>query len=80
MHTTQSLCRDDDVSTGGGTLAGAFADAGLLRDAAPSPEEMALAEANLPEEPAPESAEEVADPETVEEAATEADEQGDEQL
>lgn len=71
---------DDDVTTGGGTLAGAFADAGLLRDAAPSPEEMALAEANLPEEPAPESVEEVADPETVEEAATEADEQGDEQL
>jgi len=42
---------DDDVTTSGGTLAGAFADAGLLRDAAPSPEEMALAEATLPEEP-----------------------------
>ena len=41
---------DDEVSTGGGTLAGAFADAGLLRDAAPSPEEMALAEASLPDE------------------------------
>jgi small subunit ribosomal protein S1 len=60
---------DDGPTGGSGTLAGAFADAGLVRDNAPSPEEMALAEANLPEEP--ETPEEVPSPEAAEEVATE---------
>ena len=62
---------DDEVSTGGGTLAGAFADAGLLRDAAPSPEEMALAEASLPDEVTTEAE---AAPEPAAEASSEAPE------
>jgi small subunit ribosomal protein S1 len=44
----------DDEAPAGGTLAAAFAQAGLTRDASPTPEEMALAEAELPEEPAAE--------------------------
>jgi small subunit ribosomal protein S1 len=40
---------DDEAPSG--TLAAAFAQAGLTRDTAPTPEEMALAEAELPEEP-----------------------------
>jgi small subunit ribosomal protein S1 len=46
---------DDDAPVGG-TLAAAFAQAGLTRDAAPTPEEIALAEAELPEEPTDEPA------------------------
>jgi small subunit ribosomal protein S1 len=46
----------DDDAPASGTLAAAFAQAGLTRDAAPTPEEMALAEAELPEEAAPEAA------------------------
>ena len=42
----------DDETTSGSSMAGALAQAGLLRDAEPSPEEMALAEADLPEEEA----------------------------
>jgi small subunit ribosomal protein S1 len=57
---------DDEAPSG--TLAAAFAQAGLTRDTAPTPEEMALAEAELPEQPA--AADEPAQPAT-EEAATE---------
>lgn len=39
-----------DEEPAGGTLAAAFAQAGFGRDSAPTPEEMALAEAELPEE------------------------------
>jgi small subunit ribosomal protein S1 len=68
----------DDDSAGGGTLAAAFAQAGFGRDeASMTPEEMALAEAEIPagspaapvEEPAAEPAEE---PSASEGAATEA--------
>ncbi len=41
-----------EESGGGSTMAGALAQAGLLRDTEPTPEEMALAEADLPEEEA----------------------------
>jgi small subunit ribosomal protein S1 len=41
---------DDDTSNGGSSLAAAFEQAGLSRSGAPSPEEMALAEAELPEQ------------------------------
>ena len=68
---------DDDSSSGGGSLAGALADAGLVGSKAPSPEELALAEAEIPaereaiptEEPA---AEEAAAEEAPEAAAEEA--------
>jgi small subunit ribosomal protein S1 len=40
----------DDTSSGANTMAGALAQAGLLQNAAQSPEEMALAEAELPDE------------------------------
>jgi small subunit ribosomal protein S1 len=43
----------DDEGAGGGTLAAAFAQAGLTRPSAPTPEEIALAEAELPDEAAP---------------------------
>jgi small subunit ribosomal protein S1 len=39
-----------DEAGGGSTMAGALAQAGLVRDSSPTPEEMALAEADLPEE------------------------------
>jgi small subunit ribosomal protein S1 len=42
----------DDTSTGSNTMAGALAQAGLLQNAAASPEEIALAEAELPDEAA----------------------------
>jgi small subunit ribosomal protein S1 len=72
----------DDDSAGGGTLAAAFAQAGFGRDeASMTPEEMALAEAEIPagspaapvEEPAAEPVEEpAAEPSASEGAATEA--------
>ena len=41
---------DEEDTGGAGTMAGALAAAGLVKDNAPSPEEMALAEAELPDE------------------------------
>jgi small subunit ribosomal protein S1 len=70
----------DDDSAGGGTLAAAFAQAGFGRDeASMTPEEMALAEAEIPtgspaapvEEPTEEPAEEEAAPEVDAEPAAE---------
>ncbi len=49
VETAYSSGGDDDTS-GGNTLAGAFAAAGLGKSAEPTPEEMALAEAELPED------------------------------
>jgi small subunit ribosomal protein S1 len=61
---------DDEPASG--TLAGAFAAAGLVRQDAPSPEEIALAEATLPEEPeAVEEAAPVAEEAPAEEAPAE---------
>jgi small subunit ribosomal protein S1 len=40
----------DDSASSGSSMAGALAQAGLVRESEPSPEEMALAEADLPEE------------------------------
>jgi small subunit ribosomal protein S1 len=57
----------DDDAPASGTLAAAFAQAGLTRDTAPTPEEMALAEAELPEEPAA-GAEAAPEPEAAPEA------------
>ena len=50
VSTAYSSGGDDAPATG--TLAAAFAQAGFNRDTAPTPEEMALAEAELPEQPA----------------------------
>ncbi|MFA9445388.1 30S ribosomal protein S1 [Egicoccus sp. AB-alg6-2] len=60
-----------DEAPAGGTLAAAFAQAGFGRDAEPTPEEMALAEAELPAEPAAEEAPAVEEPAV--EAQTDAD-------
>jgi small subunit ribosomal protein S1 len=54
VETAYSSGGDD--APAGGTLAAAFAQAGFGRDAEPTPEEMALAEADLPQEPAAEEA------------------------
>ncbi len=68
----------DDEAPASGTLAAAFAQAGFTRDTAPTPEEMALAEAELPEAPAEEvaeaPAEEVAEAPAEEVAEAPADE------
>jgi small subunit ribosomal protein S1 len=61
----------DDTDTVGGTLAGALADAGLLRQSAQSPEEIALAEASLPQEQAVEETPEVAEEAAAAEAPVE---------
>jgi small subunit ribosomal protein S1 len=60
-----------DEEPAGGTLAAAFAQAGFGRDSAPTPEEMALAEAELPEERADETAEAPAEDAAAEDAAAE---------
>jgi len=69
----------DDDSPTGGTLAGALADAGLVKESAPTPEEIALAEAELPQEteaPA-EATEDAAPAEAAAEPAEAADEVAD---
>jgi small subunit ribosomal protein S1 len=70
----------DDDSSSGSSLAAAFAKAGFGGDSAPTPEEIALAEAELPEEapatdePAAEEAPVVEDEAPAEEEAAAADE------
>ncbi|MTV26100.1 30S ribosomal protein S1 [Nitriliruptoraceae bacterium ZYF776] len=61
----------DDTPVSGSSLAAAFAEAGFTRDTAPTPEEMALAEAELPEEPAaaPQATEAPAEEAPAEDAA-----------
>jgi small subunit ribosomal protein S1 len=58
VETAYSSGGDEEVA--GGTLAAAFAQAGFGRESAPTPEEMALAEAELPEERVDEPAADVA--------------------
>jgi small subunit ribosomal protein S1 len=76
-HAYSSGGDDDTASTGGSSLAAAFEQAGLSRTGdAPSPEEMALAEAELPEqvvegEAGGEAAAEAEAPEAEEATATE---------
>ena len=62
--TTAYSSGDDSPSGSSGAMAAAFASAGLAGDNAPSPEEMALAEAELPETV-------VADDDVAEDAAEE---------
>ncbi len=74
VTTAYSSGGDDDSSSsgGGGAMAAAFASAGLAGDNAPSPEEMALAEAELPEERVADEADEA---DEVEDEAPAADEE-----
>lgn len=77
VTTAYSSGGDDDTSSAGGSsaMAAAFASAGLAGDNAPSPEEMALAEAELPEERAADEADEADAADETEEEAPAADEE-----
>lgn len=77
VTTAYSSGGDDDTSSAGGSsaMAAAFASAGLAGDNAPSPEEMALAEAELPEERTADEADEADAADETEEEAPAADEE-----
>lgn len=74
VTTAYSSGGDDDTSSAGGSsaMAAAFASAGLAGDNAPSPEEMALAEAELPEERATDEADEADEADAADETEEEA--------
>ncbi|MBW3659051.1 MAG: 30S ribosomal protein S1, partial [Actinobacteria bacterium] len=74
VETAYSSGGDDDT-TGSNTLAGAFAAAGLGGSSAPTPEEIALSEAELPEDVASPADEAVAPEDAPLDAAQQLDEQ-----